>query len=69
MVWVKINLSKELGISKDKAEILLNKYNSRVPFVKKLAEAVTQSASKFGFIRTIKGRKCRFDKWEPAHLV
>ena len=62
----KAKLSKELGISKDKAEILLNKYNSRVPFVKKLANAVTQSASKFGFIRTIKGRKCRFDKWEPA---
>ena len=61
----KNNLSKELGISKDKAEVLLNQYNSRVPFVKKLAEAVTQSASKFGFIRTIKGRKCRFDKWEP----
>ena len=37
-----------------------------MPFVKKLASAVTQSASKFGFIRTIKGRKCRFDKWEPA---
>jgi DNA polymerase I-like protein with 3'-5' exonuclease and polymerase domains len=62
----KAKLSKELGIDKDKAEILLNKYNSRVPFVKKLAGAVTQSASKFGFIRTIKGRKCRFDKWEPA---
>ena len=61
----KNKLSKELGISKDKAEVLLNQYNSRVPFVKKLAEAVTQSASKFGFIRTIKGRKCRFDKWEP----
>mgnify|MGYP003121210309 FL=1 len=61
----KNKLSKELGISKDKAEILLNQYNSRVPFVKKLAEAVTQSASKFGFIRTVKGRKCRFDKWEP----
>ena len=62
----KAKLSKELGISKDKAEILLNKYNSRVPFVKKLASAVTQSASKFGFIRTIKGRKCRFDLWEPT---
>ena len=62
----KAKLSKELGIDKNKAEILLNKYNSRVPFVKKLAAAVTQSASKFGFIRTIKGRKCRFDKWEPA---
>ena len=62
----KAKLSKELGIDKDKAEGLLNKYNSRVPFVKKLASAVTQSASKFGFIRTILGRKCRFDKWEPA---
>ena len=62
----KAKLSKELGISKDAAEMLLAKYNTRVPFVKKLAEATTQSASKFGFIRTLKGRKCRFDKWEPA---
>ena len=62
----KAKLSKELGISKDAADNLLNKYHSRVPFVKKLAEAVTNSASKYGFIRTIKGRKCRFDMWEPA---
>jgi DNA polymerase I-like protein with 3'-5' exonuclease and polymerase domains len=62
----KAKLGKELGISKDNAENLLSKYHSRVPFVKKLAEAVTSSASKYGFIRTIKGRKCRFDMWEPA---
>ena len=62
----KAKLSKELGISKDAAENLLGKYHNRVPFVKKLAEAVTSSASKYGFIRTIKGRKCRFDMWEPA---
>ena len=62
----KAKLAKELGISKDAADNLLNKYHSRVPFVKKLAEAVTGSASKYGFIRTIKGRKCRFDMWEPA---
>jgi DNA polymerase I-like protein with 3'-5' exonuclease and polymerase domains len=37
-----------------------------VPFVKKLATEVMNSASKFGFIRTIKGRKCRFDMWEPT---
>ena len=42
------------------------KYNDRVPFVKKLANEVTNSASKYGFIRTIRGRKCRFDMWEPA---
>jgi len=62
----KAKLGRELGISKDNAENLLNKYHTRVPFVKKLAEAVTGSASKYGFIRTIKGRKCRFDMWEPA---
>jgi len=62
----KAKLARELGISKDKAEALLNQYNSRVPFVKRLATEVTNSASKYGFIRTIRGRKCRFDMWEPA---
>ena len=62
----KNKLSKELGINKDEAEALLIKYNDRVPFVKKLANEVTNSASKYGFIRTIKGRKCRFDMWEPS---
>ena len=62
----KNKLSRELGISKDDAEQLLQRYDARVPFVKKLASEVMASASKFGFIRTIKGRKCRFDMWEPT---
>ena len=62
----KAKLARELGISKDAAENLLSKYHTRVPFVKRLAEAVTNSASKYGFIRTVKGRKCRFNMWEPA---
>jgi DNA polymerase I-like protein with 3'-5' exonuclease and polymerase domains len=62
----KAKLSKELGIDKESAERLLIKYNDRVPFVKKLANEVTNSASKYGFIRTIRGRKCRFDMWEPS---
>jgi len=61
----KAKLATELGISKDNAENLLQKYHSRVPFVKRLAESVTGSASKYGFIRTVMGRKCRFDMWEP----
>ena len=61
----KAKLGKELGISKDRAEELLRKYGERVPFVKGLATEVSSSASKYGFIRTIKGRKCRFDMWEP----
>ena len=62
----KAKLSRELGIDKDRAEKLLNQYNNRVPFVKSLATEVTNSASKYGFIRTVKGRKCRFDMWEPT---
>ena len=62
----KAKLARELGISKDAAENLLSKYHTRVPFVKRLAESVMNSASKFGFIRTVKGRKCRFNMWEPA---
>ena len=62
----KAKLARELGISKDAAENLLSKYHNKVPFVKRLAESVMNSASKFGFIRTVKGRKCRFDMWEPA---
>ena len=62
----KNKLATELGLHKDRAEELIRKYGERVPFVKKLATDVSSSASKYGFIRTIKGRKCRFDMWEPS---
>ena len=58
-------LSNELGIQTDEAKLLLQEYNKRVPFVKQLANRCMESAEKYGSIRTIKGRKCRFDKWEP----
>ena len=62
----KNKLATELGLHKDRAEELIRRYGERVPFVKKLATDVSSSASKYGFIRTIKGRKCRFDMWEPS---
>ena len=58
-------LSNELGIETDEAKLLLQEYNQRVPFVKQLANRCMESAEKYGSIRTIRGRKCRFDKWEP----
>jgi len=58
-------LSNELGIQTDEAKLLLQEYNKRVPFVRQLANRCMDSADKNGAIRTIKGRKCRFDKWEP----
>jgi DNA polymerase I-like protein with 3'-5' exonuclease and polymerase domains len=58
-------LSNELGIETDEAKLLLQEYNKRVPFVKQLANRCMESAEKFGAIHTIRGRKCRFNKWEP----
>jgi len=61
----KAKLQAELGLStKDEAEKLFNKYHNRVPFVKDLMNNTSKSGSASGYIRTLLGRKCRFDKWE-----
>jgi DNA polymerase I-like protein with 3'-5' exonuclease and polymerase domains len=62
-------LATSLGLSKEEAEDVIVKYNRKVPFVKKLINLCMDKASKEGAIRTKKGRKCRFDKWEPKDWV
>ena len=61
----KNKLAEQLGLDFDDAKELFAEYHSKVPFVQQLAEYATQRASKKGSIRTLLGRKCRFDKWEP----
>ena len=58
-------LSKQLGITFDEAKELLKQYDIKVPFVKQLANRVMKQASETGSIKTIMGRRCRFDRWEP----
>jgi DNA polymerase-1 len=61
-------LSEQLDISMDDAKSLINQYHKRVPFVKGLMNGVMNrlnDKSSSGSIRSILGRKCRFDKWEP----
>lgn len=61
-------LSEELDIPLDEAKALINQYHARVPFVKALMHGVMNrlnDKSSSGSIRSILGRKCRFDKWEP----
>jgi len=58
-------LANTLDITKDEAKALLDTYHSKVPFVKGLADMVSARASKHGQVRTLLGRKCRFDLWEP----
>jgi DNA polymerase I-like protein with 3'-5' exonuclease and polymerase domains len=60
----KNKLANSLGLSKEEAEVLISKYNRKVPFVKLLSDRCMKKANDEGIIRTKKGRKCRFDMWE-----
>ena len=58
-------LSSELGLDKEETEDLFAKFHANVPFVKQLMEQASRKADNVGYLRTLLGRKCRFDKWEP----
>lgn len=58
-------LAAELGLDNDQAYELFNKYHDKVPFVKELSRQVSHVASTRGYIKTLLGRKRRFDMWEP----
>ena len=61
----KNKLMAELGLLKEAAEDLIKTYHQKAPFVKMLSEAVIRQAEDSGKIRTIGGRLCHFDLWEP----
>jgi DNA polymerase I-like protein with 3'-5' exonuclease and polymerase domains len=61
----KNKLMAELGLLKEAAEKLIKTYHRKAPFVKMLSDAVTRRAEDSGKIRTIGGRLCHFDMWEP----
>ena len=61
-------LAEQLDVSTDQAKRLMRQYHNDVPFVKELMDAVQRKVShrdKGGFVRSLLGRKCRFDLWEP----
>ena len=61
-------LSDQMDISVDEAKALVKQYHNRVPFVKALMNGVINrlnDKASAGSIRSILGRKCRFDLWEP----
>jgi DNA polymerase I-like protein with 3'-5' exonuclease and polymerase domains len=59
-------LSNELQVHVDVAKEILSEYNLKVPFVKELTKRVSNYANSEGYVSTIKGRKCRFELWEPT---
>ena len=64
-------LSVELDLPEEQAKNLINQYHERVPFVKELMQGVQhhlQRRDSEGHVRSLLGRKCRFDLWEPKRF-
>jgi len=64
----KNKLMAELGLMKDSAEKLIKQYHTKAPFVKQLMDNVSRKANDRGKIRTLLGRACHFDRWEPVQF-
>jgi len=58
-------LRASLGLSEAEGEALFSRYHENVPFVKLLGQSATQVARNRGYVRTILGRRRRFETWEP----
>jgi len=64
----KNKLMAELGLMKESAEKLIKQYNTRAPFVKELMDTVSRVANDRGKIRTLLGRVCHFELWQPVQF-
>ena len=58
-------MAVDLDITPMEAKAMLKEFRVKVPFMQGMLEAVMNRASQVGTIRTILGRKCRFDLYEP----
>jgi DNA polymerase I-like protein with 3'-5' exonuclease and polymerase domains len=64
-------LAASLDLSAEEATDLINKFHSNVPFLKGTINAVMKRIEHHasnGSIRTLLGRRCRFNLWEPMEF-
>lgn len=67
----KAKMAGELDLSTEEAGELIAKFHELVPFMKGLVTAVQQRVdhpASNGSIRTLLGRRCRFNLWEPTEF-
>ena len=49
------------------AQVILDKYNDALPFIKQLSSMYIKQAEKDGWLSTLSGRRCRFPFYEPKN--
>lgn len=61
-----LDSGRTIEIAGPEGEELLKQYHERLPFVRVMTKLASDRAKEMGFIRTLMGRRCRFDLWEPT---
>ncbi len=59
----KTKMAETIGVSIAECEEILNRFNTKAPFLRLLFDRTMAVASRRGHIRTIYGRKAHFDQW------
>lgn len=59
-------MSKSLGVSLSQADLVLDKYNSAMPYLSDLSDYCMKSIKRKKYIKTILGRKLRLDRPRPS---
>jgi len=59
-------LCASMGMSRAEAEKFMSEYDEAIPFVKSMLQIASSVADRRGYVKTILGRRRRFDLWEPA---
>lgn len=60
--WIETYSGKMIEVAGPEGQKILDQFNAKVPYVKRLAELAMEKANQRGWIRTIYGRICRFPK-------
>ena len=59
-------LANDLGLSVPEAKDILAQYHEGMPFLRSITNEVNKRAETKGYIRTLLGRKRRFERWESG---
>ncbi len=59
-------LCAKLGKPKDEGERIIADFNTRVPFIKEIADSCERNAQQRGYIKTLLGRRRHFNRFEPV---
>ncbi len=62
-------LCSSMGMSREEGQRFMEAYDDAIPFVKHMLRLADSTAQKRGYVRTILGRRRRFDAYEPADFT